>query len=69
MKPYETLLPHQQRVVQEHTELTVRTEKLDLFTRTDTYHALPDAERKRLDRQLKIMDLYLDVLQERIENF
>lgn len=69
MIPFDQLQPHQQRVVNEHAELLSRTEKLDLFQATDIYHNLPDAERRRMDRQLTYMQLYLNVLQERIEAF
>lgn len=69
MIPFDQLQPHQQRVVNEHAELLQRTEKLDLFQATDIYHNLPEAERRRMDRQLTYMQLYLNVLQERIEAF
>lgn len=69
MKNFDEMMSHEQRVVNEHTELLTKTEKLDLFTGSETYHALPDAERKRLDRQLMIMQLYVQVLEERIAAF
>ena len=69
MKPFEELQPHQQRVVNEHAALFARTEKLDLFQASDIYRDLPDDERKRMDRQLTYMQLYVNVLQERINAF
>lgn len=68
-KALEDMLPHERRVVEEHAELLARTEKLDLFQASDTWLKLPDDERRRMDRQLSYMQLYVNVLEERIENF
>lgn len=64
--------PHQQRVIQEHTELEERTNKLrDFILLGATKHnvVLPDSEMCRLRMQLRVMELYLAILAERIENF
>jgi hypothetical protein len=63
------MLPHERRVVEEHAELLAKTEQRDLFQASDTWLKLPDEERRRLDRQLTYMQLYVNVLQERIEAF
>lgn len=63
------LQPHQQRVIDERDELQERKSKLEPFFRTDTYHALDEAEQWRLCKQNRLMGEYLDVLNERIANF
>lgn len=70
MIPYEQMQPHQQRVVQEHTELTDRIDKLDIFTgATSVFNTLPDDERNRMMAQLHAMELYAFILQQRIDAF
>lgn len=64
-----TLVPHQQRVVDEKKELDDRREKLDAFSGTDTFRALPEDEQDRLRRQWDAMRTYSSVLQERIDHF
>ena len=64
--------PHQQRVIQEHTELEERTNKLRDFillgvTKYNIY--VPDDEIRRLGMQLNAMELYLAILEDRIKNF
>lgn len=64
--------PHQQRVIQEHDELEARIYRLHEFILLGaTKHnvVLPDSEMCRLRMQLRIMELYLAILAERIENF
>jgi len=61
--------PHQQRVVDEKTELDEKIEKLNTFTDTDIFKVLPVAEQGRLVRQLAIMNNYSGVLGERIAAF
>lgn len=61
--------PHQQRVLDECSELSERAAKLDLFIGGEVFRSIPSAEQRRLKRQLAIMNLYCDVLNERIENF
>ena len=58
--------PHQQRVVDEKSELS---EKLEAFIGGTIYADLPAAEQMRLSRQLLIMQLYEGVLSERISAF
>jgi hypothetical protein len=61
--------PHQQRVVDEKSELSDKTQKLETFIGGSIYANLPDAEQTRLSRQFLIMQLYEQVLSERIANF
>jgi hypothetical protein len=61
--------PHQQRVVDEKAELSEKLEKLEAFTGGAIYAGLPAPEQTRLSRQLLIMQLYEQVLSERISAF
>lgn len=63
--------PHQQRVVEEKTELDEKIMKLGAFVlqRSSVFDKLEIAERIRLMRQLSIMQLYSQVLEERISAF
>jgi hypothetical protein len=63
------LLPHQQRVVDEKAELSEKVTKLEIFLGGGTYASLPAAEQTRLSRQFLIMQLYEQVLSERISSF
>lgn len=60
---------YQERVVSEKNELGEKMKKLVIFMSSETFNELPMAEQKRMKRQYIIMDLYHDVLSERIENF
>jgi hypothetical protein len=60
---------HQQRVVAEKNELSYKTEKLETFIGGPAYALLPAAEQTRLSRQFLIMQLYKQVLEERIGAF
>lgn len=61
--------PHQQRVVEELKELTEKLGRLSGFLAGGVFVGLPADEQRRLRRQLHIMQMYEDVLQERIEHF
>ena len=63
--------PHQQRVVDEKSELDGKIEKLVAFTRPTNaiFQSLPDAECGRLLHQRWIMQEYSRVLAERIAAF
>ena len=63
------LQPHQQRVVDEQVELSGKLEKLLKFFDGSIYTSLPVAEQSRLGRQSLIMQLYEQVLEERISAF
>jgi len=60
---------HQIRVVEEKKELDEKLQKLGDFCNTPIFNGLPDAEIQRLNRQYMIMELYSQVLGERIEAF
>lgn len=61
--------PHQQRVVDEKTELDEKLEKLSAFFGNPIFTSLPDVEQNRLNRQKVVMKEYSDILGERIAAF
>jgi len=61
--------PHQERVVAEKAELSEKVDKLETFIGGSIYTSLPAAEQMRLTRQYLIMQLYEQVLSERIGAF
>lgn len=63
------LLPHQQRVVDEKSELDEKLGKLTAFFPSAIFAGLDGAERERLQRQAVHMAAYSDVLGERIAAF
>ena len=62
-------LPYQQRVIDECDALTTKAGALWLFMGTPTYRALDTAERTRLRLQWKVMQLYAEILRDRIGVF
>jgi len=58
-----------ERVVIEKSELDSRLEKLIEFIGSDKFDGVPGLEQNRLRRQQLIMELYSEVLVERINNF
>ena len=63
--------PHQQRVVDEFTELQDKLTKLDNFIFSDKFEEIVSDkdERHRLIAQFGYMRSYASVLKERIDNF
>lgn len=62
--------PHQQRVVDEASELGKKFEALNAFiSSSEIYRKIPEEERERLVRQSRAMGEYLAVLKERIAAF
>lgn len=61
--------PHQQRVVDEKTELDAKMDKLTAFIDTPLFASLPEAEQERLVMQLMHMGHYTATLAERIAAF
>lgn len=63
--------PHQQRVVDELTELQDKLTKLDNFISSDKFEEIvtDKTERHRLIAQFGYMRAYASVLKERIDNF
>jgi len=60
---------YQERVVAEKNELDERITKLRMFIESPGFGNIEVAEQKRMRRQELIMQLYSDVLVDRIENF
>lgn len=62
--------PHQQRVVDEQTELTDKVGKLETFIHfSPIFDSLEKSEQRRLIMQFGFMVSYSRILQERIDNF
>lgn len=61
--------PHEQRVIDEHRELTERLNKLQAFFALPLFLGLPEAERMRLRAQAMFMEGYQAILRERIDAF
>jgi hypothetical protein len=57
------------RIIEERDELLVKHQKLIEFISSDAFDEVDMSEQQRLRRQRHIMELYLMVLNERIENF
>ena len=66
----ENLAPHQQRVVDELSELMDKAEKLTLFINENKFFKiLPEAEQERMKLQLSTMECYASILVARINEF
>jgi hypothetical protein len=61
--------PHQERVITEKSELDTKIEKLTAFIGGSVFLALPVPEQMRLSAQLGFMNMYSNVLGERIAAF
>ncbi len=61
--------PHQQRVVDEKSELDDKRGKLLRFFNTDLFRRLDQAEKDRLRTQHSVMGVYSEVLGQRITAF
>ena len=64
-----SILPHQQRVIDEKADLDAKLSNLIPFLSSDTCHSLPFDERGRLHRQSEVMREYSSILGERIADF
>jgi hypothetical protein len=64
-----SLQPHQQRVVDEKTELDDKRAKLNGFFGSVIFSGLPKDEQSRLGHQIEAMDQYSLILFERIAAF
>ena len=60
---------YKQRIVIERNMLIIKYNKLLKFLKSDQYLDINLLEQKRLLRQELIMKLYIDVLEERINNY
>ena len=66
----ETMKPHEQRVVDEKSELDNKIGKLcDFIGWSKIYKSLPESEQSRLTVQLHYMQGYSDILYQRIKAF
>ena len=61
--------PHEQRVIDEQTELAIKLGKLREFNDGEFFQSLPVDERLRLQMQANAMMLYLYILNSRIGAF
>lgn len=61
--------PHEQRVIDEHRDLTEKINKLRAFFDTPIFCGLSEAEQMRLRAQAGFMDGYQGMLRERISAF
>lgn len=62
-------MSHEQRVREEHADLSLKIEKLESFIGTPTYHTLTHAQQYLLRRQVLAMREYEDILSARIALF
>lgn len=62
--------PYQLRVVQEKAELDTKIHALTVFAKSDAFsQTVPEAEQRRMLRQLVVMQDYSRILGERIDAF
>lgn len=66
----ESMQPYQQRVIQEKAELDTKIQALTAFAKSDAFsQTAPEAEQRRMLRQLVVMQDYSRILGERIDAF
>lgn len=63
------LQPHEQRVVDERTDLIEKITKLHAFLKTEIFENLQEKDQELLEEQVQIMMNYSDVLLKRINRF
>lgn len=61
--------PHEQRVIDEKSELDAKLPKLREFTATETFAGLDPADQRLLQSQALAMDGYSSILRRRIDRF
>lgn len=69
MEEEKVLLPHQQRVVTEVTELDEKILKLNAFLEGEIFLTLPEIDQNLLIKQVNAMEEYSYLLGERIKRF
>ena len=69
MKEEKNLQPHEQRVVDERTELIDKITKLHAFFRTEIFKNIQEEDQNLLEEQVQLMMNYSDVLLKRIARF
>jgi len=65
----DSILTYKDRVIDERNSVQIKIDRLDTFTRSESFALVPIAEQDRMTRQLHIMRQYRDVLNERIGAF
>lgn len=65
----ETMPEYQQRVIQERDTLVSKKTALDGFVSSETFANVEETERRRMLRQQTVMGEYIEILNERINNF
>jgi hypothetical protein len=63
------LQPHQERVITEREDLHGKIERLRAFIYREKFDSIAAEERSRLLKQLAVMKLYREILDERIAAF
>ena len=63
------MLAHEKRVIEEKIELNERLTKLRQFFLSEKFYALDNDEMRRLQKQAEAMQVYCDILSERISHF
>ena len=63
------LQPHEQRVVDERTDLIEKITKLHAFFKTEIFGNLQEEDQNLLEEQVQLMMNYSDVLLKRINRF
>ena len=63
------LQPHEQRVVDERTDLIEKITKLHAFFKTEIFDNLQEEDQNLLEEQVQLMMNYSDVLLKRINRF
>lgn len=63
------MLPHQERVVEELSQLNDNIEKLSTFMHGDIYPSMPATDQGLLMVQIRAMKLYSETLAERVSRF
>lgn len=63
------LQPHEERVLDEYEELSERKHKLSSFLESDKVHDISKEDLKLLVKQELAMEVYLQVLEDRIMKF
>lgn len=61
--------PHQLRVIEERDELKEKADKLSAFIGTALFMDIEKEERDKLHEQLTVVNVYLSILNDRIDNF
>ncbi len=63
------LQPHEQRVVDERTDLIEKITKLHAFFKTEIFENLQEEDQELLEEQVQLMMNYSDILLKRINRF